>query len=63
MCCTGMFTPRPGSPEWGKQYKPENNTGCCGHCKKQEEVKKPLIQRVCFLRYDAGGKAKKYPAC
>jgi len=55
-CCSGGKKPLPSSPEFYKQYKPENNAGCCGGCKSADkEVKKRKIKRGCFVRYKVNG--------
>ena len=50
-CCSGSRTPLKSSPEYYKQYKPENNAGCCG--KKATETPKTTkkIKRGCYIRY------------
>lgn len=47
----------PGAPEYGKFWKPENNSGCCSGCKKTEEpTPRPpklgcyVSERVCGSR-------------
>ena len=47
----------PGAPEYGKPWKAENNSGCCGGCKKQIDppVKPPKLgcyinEKVCSSR-------------
>lgn len=51
ICCCGE-KPLKSSPEYNKQYKPENNSGCCGGCKKTEKkVVKKKIKKGCFVRY------------
>lgn len=52
------FTPNyliPGSPEYGKPYKPKNNTGCCtyGSCANNEEKPIKKIENTCNLRYSS----------
>lgn len=52
------FTPNyliPGSPEYGKPYKPKNNSGCCtyGSCANDEEKPIKKIENTCNLRYSS----------
>ncbi len=47
----------PQAPEFNKPYKPENHSGCCGHCKKKEDVvATPVKTRGCFIRYNSSKK-------
>jgi hypothetical protein len=51
-CCNGAREPLKSSPEYFKQYKPENNSGCCGGCQNKEtKTVKKRIKRGCFVRY------------
>lgn len=52
ICCCGGGKPLKNSPEYNKQYKPENNSGCCSGCKETDKkVIKRKIKRGCFTRY------------
>jgi len=57
ICCGcgggGHRTPLKSSPEFEKQYKPENNAGCCGGCRPpaQATPEKRKVLRGCFVRY------------
>lgn len=43
----------PQSPEYGKKYKQENNSGCCayGSCANQNKLESIKIEKSCNLRY------------
>lgn len=43
----------PGNPEYGKGYKPKNNSGCCsyGSCANVNEEEPKKIEKNCNLRY------------
>lgn len=46
-------TPKEGSAEYGKEYKPQNNAGCCCGCRSQTTTTtaNSSIRRGCFVRY------------
>lgn len=42
-----------GQPEYGKCWKPENNSGCCPYgCRHVENVE-PVVYKTCAVRYSA----------
>ena len=46
----------PGSPEFGKGYKPANNSGCCSQCNKTEESESSEKVKIgCVVRHTRGG--------
>lgn len=53
-CCSGSRKPLKSSPEYDRQYKPENNAGC--GCKKPrtETPTKQKAKRGCYVRYKTG---------
>lgn len=52
----------PQSPEYGKCWKPENNTGCCtyGSCKNKDEITPTKVERSCNTRYNSSCGAVRY---
>lgn len=50
-CCSGGRTPLKSSPEYYKQYKPENQAGCCGGSTQKTNQTKKKIKRGCYIRY------------
>lgn len=50
--CDGCFNnaSNPSAPEFGKRWKPENNSGCCqGGCRKKPEVMTQRLKLGCFV--------------
>lgn len=59
------FTPNyliPGSPEYGKPYKPKNNSGCCtyGSCANLEKNPPKKVENTCNLRYSSSCSSLSY---
>ncbi len=52
MSCSSS-TPREGSAEYQKGYKPQNNSGCCCNCRNQSNVttSQRAIRRGCYIRH------------
>lgn len=51
-CGTFRNQSNPTQPEYLKPYKPQNNAGCCGSCKKKTDVVvKRTVRKGCFTRY------------
>lgn len=45
-------TPREGSAEYQKGYKPQNNLGCCCNCRNQSTTtSQKAIKRGCYIRH------------
>lgn len=52
MCGCACKKPRKDAPEFGKEYKPQSNTGCGCQSKKTTTVEsKPAVKRSCAVRY------------
>jgi hypothetical protein len=41
-----------GNPEYGKCWKPKNNTGCCSYGNNEPKIE-PKIEKTCNLRYSS----------
>lgn len=52
----------PGNPEYGKGYKPKNNSGCCtyGSCANMQEEEAVKIEKTCNLRYHSSCSSVRY---
>ncbi len=52
----------PGNPEYGKGYKPKNNSGCCtyGSCANSQPTPAPQIEKSCNLRYHTSCRSVNY---
>ncbi len=48
----------PGAPEFGKPWKPENNSGCCSGCKKDEEPPARPVKLGCYINERVCGSRK-----
>lgn len=67
MYCDGMPRPNseiPGQPEYGKGFKPKNNSGCCSFCNKTPDSEpKPTPKFGCYTKYTACGNARAIRSC
>lgn len=52
----------PGNPEFGKCWKPENNSGCCtyGSCANLKKESPKKIEKTCNVRYSSSCGSMKY---